>query len=206
MLLKDKQKIDLLLANDDFNKDVDVLRIKWTKGKILKLNDEEYGKWFQGLLNWTTNKPLRLYNDFYKDLDKLRKKFKLSDIWDRFLYHYILFGNREFTSYSGMINYKSSKNRNKRKLSIRILPNTTIKDIEHLWPLIKRYQEELSYYSPKRFKKIINLRRDKLIFDSKKQGLTCRQIVGLLKEQGYGGVSYDYVSKIVKRYKNQIKI
>ena len=145
-----------------------------------------------------------------------------------FVYHHILFNgypdDEKFLHLPRVSQVENSISEQYVSLSISIDDKTTLEEIKAVWKEIMSQQtfmsavnsiygtkyssyEEIirSYKRKPQLRTLNNFERDELIYEFKKAGMTCTLIAKEMKARGFKGISYDYVSKVVARYKKRIE-
>ncbi len=107
---------------------------------------------------------------------------------DQFAVHYLpIIGGQE----SGLI-------------PIHLNELTTLDDIKAIWPLILKTQNEIGKANKYKYAKreFSQIERNQRATELRKEGLTYSQIHKQLLKEGFDSPGYDYVSKMLKGYKN----
>lgn len=146
-------------------------------------------------------------SEFDNDITKLRIAYGLSEAHQRYLKSFVLYNyivvHPHFLPSPVVLSH--AKNQNKGiLLNLEIYPETTIKDIQGLWPKIKKERQIILGYDPERQSRRKNLERDLHICALKNSGLTCKRIAEdyVNKESSWQPTTYQEISRIIKRYKN----
>lgn len=187
------QDINLLRINDDFLTDVEKLREKY---KLPVPDDEKIDM-----------QPPEIFRNslaFHEDIEELIIKHKLSVMHFPLLSIFVQEGHfnfdvdeaLRFTYLNPFIKINDDIG---GYVDLKIYPGTTLKDIRKNWWRIKNKLEVIKKKSVERESKSKNIERDLLIYELKKQGKTCTEISKLT------GVSYQEVSRIIKRLEEKAK-
>lgn len=214
---KPQQKVELVLANPNFQTAIKLLRKKWKippkgfelgkskivkskRGVIVQESLGELGKWEDWL-----NKSKRI-NEFWQDLDNLRRitlaPYKLSDRWLFFLRRHLLYGST-MPEAGLMVYLHKDEITGEPEIWIRIEGDTTLEDIKRGWKDIKREQKRLLEYVGK-YKEMPKFQRDKRIQELTQQGFSDREILQKIKEEGLGkGLAYSDIPKIRWKFKKK---
>jgi hypothetical protein len=227
--LKDKvyQELLLLTANDKFIEDVEKIRKK-CKEKSEEILDEEKKLFFADYSQT---------DDYQKDIEKLRRKYKLSNLYQFPLYLFckskkdmpdlrsleelwetdkpesvLILRNPNILNIWAEINQPLSLDEILTELEnhivLKLYPETTKKDIIESWSKISKEKNRLFKIKSSRNSKRNNIIRDLKIYKLKKQGKTCMEITRIINKDGKykkQKISYEEVSKIIKRLKNRAK-
>jgi hypothetical protein len=187
------QDINLLRIDDDFLADVEKLRDKYK----LPVPDEEK----------IDMQPPEIYLNslvFHEDIEELIIKYKLSAMHFPLLSIFVQEGHFNFDLDEALhfiyLNpFIEIKDEIGGYVDLKIYPGTTLKDIRKNWWRIRNKLEVIKKKSAERNIKSKNIERDLHIYELKKQGKTCTEISKII------GVSYQDVSKIIKRLKERAK-
>lgn len=217
-----KQKMQLLLENPDFQKDIKIFRKKWSihqKGLKTKKDKKKWFKWLKehpsehqlGDFLYTDNeidtnitpKNTKLNND----IDELLKKYKLSDFYKSSIKAYILFNDFDFIPFLNPAKMKMYffQDEKKYRMFIEIFAETSVKDFQENWEYIKIHQKTLSGYKPGRQKQHPRLKRDERVCELARKGIRHKEIAKMVKKEfNLSGFTYDDVAKIIFRFKKKI--
>ena len=234
LFVKSQQKAELLIANSDFQNEIVKLRNRWNipkdgfrtnkesmewEHRLIRESDEYIkSKEFQQALNKIRDKKkltekkqalrkLNLaipLNAFRQDLISLERKFKLESDWENFLRGYVL-TNRINPSGRPIITTKLNIETGERELYIQIFGNTTLKDIERIWPEVKIIQKNL-FQAKGRFKKMKKLKRNKRILELTQQGFSGEEIRKKIKEEFGESLLSHEVAKIKYQFKKEVRL
>ena len=229
---KIKQKLKILLSNDQFQDDILKLRCKYSINSDGLKSNEESEKWQRWLYResdsfaknnryplQTEFNTLREYmiarqkfndstpiNAFNLDLENLISKYRLSPKLKNSLKHYLLFNNEEqippYSNVSIHLNY--DRTGKPKDLSLIIDQDTTLEDIKAIWPDVKIWQEGLPYKTQRKFQPKPNLDEDLLILNLREKGKTFKEIEKYLSDKYHLEIPYDYVSKRYYRLRKKI--
>jgi len=217
---KSQQKVELILANPNFQIAIKLLRKKWKitpngfgleepkiaktkKGVVFQESRGELVKWEDWLAKSKKS------NEFWQDLDNLRRTtlrpYRLSDRWLFFLQRYLLYGST-MPEAGLMIYLKKDEITGEPEIWIRIEGDTTLEDIKRGWKDIKKEQQRLLEYVGK-YKVMPKFRRDKRIWELTQQGFSDKEILQKIKEQELGeGLIYSDIPKIRGKFKKKHRL
>lgn len=216
------RRLLLLRANDEFMKDVSAIREK-IKEFGVKNDFSDDGEEIEV--------DYSMMPEFYEDIEKLRRKFNLSGIYDMPLQYYVQgFKGELYTSDLPMhpvpqlipefdwlpvvVNETGDEEivrarlfpeqgwEDREHVMVELFPETTLKDFVNNWDRISKKRDELfgvMSEKSKRTDRSENLERDLYIYRLKKQGKKCMEISRMI------GISYQDVSKVIKRLKERAK-
>lgn len=148
-------------------------------------------------------------NDFFNDQQTIATKYKLSGNYKKVLDVYLRSGNFYSLYIPGLpikTWYEDDPiNKNKKKIFIEVYAETTIKDIQKVWEMIKYWQKNAIGYRTGRKKRKTNFDRDIRIYKLALEKLAHPKIAKRIKEE-FGGrtIMYDEVAKIIQRMKKKI--
>jgi hypothetical protein len=147
------------------------------------------------------------YNEFGYNLRKLREKYNLSAYYENYIKQFLFFNDIKLSVPLGNLRMKQGKDENGEPfLSLQIFAETTIKDIQRQWKIIKLHQKKLRGYRAGRFKKVVKIDRNKRVIELAEQGKTEKEIKDIIKEEfPKEKLPYEYISKIKGRFKTKIK-
>jgi len=217
------ENLCLLTANDDFLREALEIRKKCETIYESGVDDESGEEVFIRY----DEMP-----EFETDLERIKKRFNLSDLYNLNLRLFLSSGN--FASKLGnsyrepnaqdfyvIDDYEFLESENllhdiksvyelpiKKRIAIEIFPETTIKDIQEAWSKISEQRNKLYGTENKKFNQRKCLDRDLQINGLKKQGKTCTEITKIINtDERFKNepISYQDVSKILKRLKEKAK-
>jgi len=190
-----KYKLTFLNRSSIFNEDIKRIRTKCgflLKGypysliKIKSKFDKKYitrnifsrgRKFFKGKTTY-----LETDIDIDKEIEILRKKFKLSYYFDQHLLNYILFSDFDFSDITipvSIVTEESFKEPQKDdRIMLEITSQTRLEDLIEIWPEIKSIQKEYNSFigaSKLRNEKIVE--RDEFIFKLYRDGISSKVII-----------------------------
>lgn len=194
------QHLCLLTANDDFMREVKAVWKKCQKnGEVIYADSGE-----EIFISY------RETQEFEKDIEKIKSKFKLSNLYDL---HLNLFLSSEDDVPNLSLSYLNRKTISKtkletvyavkdyefigdaemwdekltyatipvkRKIVLEIFPETTITDIQNVWIEIIKQREQMYDIKNEKFNDRKCLDRDLYIYELKKQGNTCTKITEII--------------------------
>ncbi|MFZ2189875.1 MAG: hypothetical protein WA057_01145 [Candidatus Magasanikiibacteriota bacterium] len=176
------QKFLLLQENEDFLKGVSMLRKKWRVP--VEIPDKEF-------------------DNFDKDIDKFRKKFKLSKPYHQLVSNYVQNKKINIDSLKLLINFDdfiiTSKSREEQYILLKIYPEMTIDDVRELWRNISHVRSKYLGNEAKRANNRPQLVRDKYILDLKRKKYKHFEIAKLTNAKFGSNLSYQDISKILQR-------
>lgn len=196
-----------LKINEDFMSDFYDLRDKW-----LNYDFDEDNNFFSVDRLINNNKDISNFND---DIIKLRNKHKLGVSYHVLISSWILSGeskNYEIFNiyddeegesiYIWRALWGTSDLHGEEILHVNIYPETTFKDLAEMWPIIKQEKTSLYKKNTKRILPRRNIDRDTEIATLKKQGKKASEITRIInKKYPNKKITYEYVSRIIKRLK-----
>ena len=95
---------------------------------------------------------------------------------------------------------------NKVGVDLELDPQTELVDIEAIWDLANNVLRTIKD-TPTKTQPYHNLKRDSLIYNLRQStDKTNREIAEFVSEQGYQGVTPEYISTILKRYEERLDI
>jgi len=148
-------------------------------------------------------------NDFFNDQKSMAIKYGLSENYKNILDVFLRSGNFYPLYISGLpirTWYENdSANKGKKKIFIEVYAETTIKDIQKIWPMIKHWQKNTIGFRKGRKRRKTELVRDLRIYELYLGGLTHPKISKKIREE-FGGqtIMYDEIAKIIQRMKKSI--
>lgn len=158
-------------------------------------------------------KKYQISKSMHLEIDYLLKHYSKPSFYLPPIIGYILFGTFELSELSKApifidFNYKYGAFRPKDYLPLKIYANTTIKDIQALWPEIEKIQIELLGKKPQSRKKVAeNYERDKRIYELYKViGPNYKEISTIIKKQfGKDGDLSDFqIPTVIYRFKKRM--
>jgi len=201
LFLKSKQEAGLLIASSKFQEEIRKSR------KILDITqkgfktDKEKIEW-QNKTDFYSSLSLKTFN---KILINLRIKFKLSNKWEDFLKHYILYNKIRILGGGFTIKVELDKNTNKEEICLKINKQTTLKDIVRRWYEVKSLQKRVFRIKDnKRFKEIKKLERNKRILELTDQEFKDKKIAKKINEEFNEILIYSDIPKIRNRFKKKL--
>lgn len=212
-----EKRLQLILLNRSFQKEVLLLREKWSIDPTIMVNPEENTKWTKNLLikerqyieqrkregKMVMEREIPL-NVFNADIREIRKGYNIPLEYKDFLRYYVL------TNLSGLppaisVKVTSSKqNPESPELSILITADTTLADIIHFWPIVKEHQITMFGYKQTRGKLGSNSNRDTKIFELYVAGRTQKEIMKIINSQSKKKLGYENIGVIIHRMKKKI--
>ncbi|MDO8466584.1 MAG: hypothetical protein Q7S83_00395 [bacterium] len=136
-----------------------------------------------------------------REIKNLRAEFKISNHWDFVLLSHIISGEKHW-SQSCVPGIFLIGDGPEAEIKITIDANATQKELLDIWPTIQEFQKRLPNYRGGKLRKLKNLERDSRIVEMRAKGMKDREITEEINRLYKGTpVSYEYVPKILKRYK-----
>lgn len=195
-----RQDILLLSINEDFLADIKKLQKEYN---IPKSNEDVNYKGFPVIYD---NK------NFSKDRNAIMKKYVLPESHEFALTGFLLDSNininDDFSENFWHLNPSWVSIGKEYCITLKIYPDTSLKDIQRNWPRIKKAKDCLLKHPIKRKNKSKNLDRDILIYKLKKEGKKIKDITKIIngnKRFGKQLVAYEEIPKIIKRLKEKAK-
>lgn len=201
LFLKPKQETELLIASPKFQEEIKKIRKIWGISQKGFKTDKEREKW-QNKIDFYSISSL---NAFKKVLIDLRIEFKLSDKWEDFLRHYLVYNKTRTLGGGFTIKMRINKDTEEQEMYIRIYKDTVLKDIMRRWKEIQILQKGLpGDNSKKRFKEIKKLQRNKRILELTEKGLKDKEIAEKVKKEFKEVLTYHDIPKIRNRFKKKL--
>lgn len=195
-----KQDILLLTASDDFVLDIKYINKKY--GLPLGINTKDIDQ---------DGRPFILDNeDFNSDGSKIMEKYGLPEshafVFDSFLLNGHL--NFDLPADFWHLNPYVVSSDTKTCITLKIYPDTTLKDIQNNWSRIKSARDNLLNKDINKKVRIENLDRDIEILNLKRSGKSAKEIAILInKDKRFKNtiLGYEDIPKIIQRLKNMAK-
>ncbi len=135
-LTYNKEKIDQILPlifNNDFDKEIQRIRKKYSKLKFIR------NKKFEGFKIVRGNKKDLKKNEFEDDIKYILVRFNLHAAWDKHLRSYILF-NEIYDGYDpdGVVLEIETNINEPKKISLLLHERITLKDVRRAWSHIQK--------------------------------------------------------------------
>lgn len=195
---KIEQEIKELFTNKDFVSDIEDFRKRISNAhlKIGEACEEEHFK---------------IDESFSDETEVLRKKYNISSLGQVYFQIFLFTGKFDTEDKYNLISqfhlnpglYLGGPSVENDYLSIQIHRYTTIDDIKKAWPRIQTHFKNTPAKKI-RFKIKKNIDRDLEIVKLKQEGKTSKEITRIINDKYPNAViTYDYVSKIIKRAKNK---
>lgn len=150
-----------------------------------------------------TKAPL---NEFREDIWSVVRKYRLSPRWHTGIRRYLLFNDPDNLNLTAGVTIATTWENGMKRISIEIDGDTTLKDIKHTWPLVKRMQKDLMYRQADKFQPIKNFERDKRIYFLDKEGKTLIEIAETINLEFDNALLEGEIKQIIKRYKERLNI
>ncbi len=195
------QQFRLLEDNPGFQKDVATLR--GAAGIPPDgLTDREAGNRWYAASARQQEEPLNILAIGTTDL---LTKYRLPVSWWRPVRMYVLYNDTRLqvgpTVSSGV-----DESTNEPTIQINAQSNTTLKDIEAIWPLVTRLQGHHPYRSKKKIQPMPKYDRDKRAFELRDEGLKLREIAELLSNESGEVYGDSDVAKFIERHGQKVGI
>ena len=140
-------------------------------------------------------------NAFYNDISELRKLGNLSNAFSDTMHWYLL-TNKVHSIQGPSVGVRSNgQNKHKDELFINIYPETTLKDIEKIWWMVKLHQRGRLGSNAKRLKNYPKLERDKRIAELHQQNMPHEEIAKIINNEFGENIMYFDVAKILNKLK-----
>lgn len=193
-----RQDILLLTVDDEFFSAVQKMREKYN----LPVKEEDIEN--NGIPYVLEDK------DFLNDADELMKKYHLSESHAFVFSNFLLNGNVDFTLSTNFwhLNPGFVSADTETCITLKIYPDTTLKDIQKNWSRIKIYRDDLLNRGCEKKVRIENLNRDLEILRLKRLGKNSVEIAhSIRKDTRFKKVSlgYEDIPKIIRRLKYMAK-
>lgn len=195
---KIRQDILLLTVSEEFLIDLEIINKKHN----LPVPENEVGE---------DGHPLIMDNEyFHNDIQKLMKKYSLPESHEFTFGSFLMNGHLNFnmsTDFWHLNPYCVSQN-TKDCITLKIYPETTLKDIQKNWPRIKYAKDKILNRGINKIVRIENLERDLEILKLKRTGKKSKEIADLInKDKRFKKVilGYEDIPKIIQRLKNMAK-
>lgn len=193
---------DLCHSDDDYIQKVWFKR----KSEIIKL--EKLGKYSDAeklKKDLTISSPL---NSFRISIKNLIKKYKLPLNWEESIRRYIIFDDIDKMWIPLGLNLYTEldKDTELQRLYLEIQGDTTKKDIEKQWELVKHYQKKLNSHIKEKFQPIKKFERDKRAYELEKEGKTIDEIADIINQEFDIALDYNQLNIVLKRYKKRLNI
>lgn len=197
---------DRYFNSDEFNKKTKEVGKK--KRKALKDGDV---KVYQDCekLNKEINLSIPL-NGYRNDLTIFLEKFSLSNHFKKPIEGYLLSGDFssgifKLSDFNLIIKTERGDDKNKARLYLEIFSDTTTKDIQKAWPLIKSLKKKLIGYKDGRRKLLPEFSRNKRILELSQAGKNNKEIKEIIKKEFNKTLIYYEINKIKSELKKKIK-
>jgi len=216
--IKSKQRIKLLIQKPAFQKKIKSLRKKWGISPKGFKSDEESKEWHDKmvedsdkiieLIDGSAQKGRGNYsipiNDFNNDLAKLVKKFSLPSNFTSTIEFYLKF-NKTTAPESITVLTRYNERLGRKELFIQVFDNTTQEDVKKVWPRVMLFKKYLVAHKRGRFREITNLRAEERAYVLQKEKKSLKEIADILKKEGLGTYSYEYVGKLISRFRKRLQ-
>jgi len=189
-----RQDLLLLMVNDEFLDDFEAMSKKYNLPIMENEVDEE-------------GYPLIMDNkEFHNDGNELMKKYNLPESHGFMLDSFLISGNLNFVMDTGMwhLNPWVVSQNTDSCITLKIYPETTLKDIQNNWERIKKAKNKILNRGIIKTIRIKNIERDLEIFNLKRQGKKATEIARIInsdKRFTKGIIAFQDVSRIIKRLK-----
>lgn len=195
-----RQDILLLSINEDFSASVDEIRSEFN---IPESNSE---------VDYDDTLLIHSNKEFTEELGQLMKKYCLPESHEFALTDYILYDNIDVNNnYAENFwhlnpNIKTAGEDN--CILLKIYPNTTLKDIQRNWAIIKKAKDQILKQPLERKKRCENLERDILIHKLRNKGKKMKDIAKIINDDKKFNtqlLTYEEIPKIIARLKEKAK-
>lgn len=145
-------------------------------------------------------------NTFNEDLWSVVRRYRLSPRWHNGIRRYLLFNDPDNLGMAAGVTLLTTWENGMKRISMEIDANTTLNDVKHIWPWVKRMQKGLMYKQGEKFQPIKNFERDKRIYELDKEGKTLTEIANTINIEFNNALLEGEVKQIIKRYKKRLNI
>ncbi len=197
------RETDKFIASKDYNDNRRTLLKKIEQAKKSK-DYKTYDSCKSKLTKLDQKTPL---NKFYSEIDEIMKKYSISQHYHKTVMLYLTNNTLVYIPRDnvGFWFERDKEDKKTYRLFLEVFSNTTIKDIENVWPLIKRYKKRTMNYKEGRNKPKTNFNRDLRIYDLREKGLSYSEIAKKINEEFKGkALLYDDIGIILNRIKKRI--
>lgn len=143
-------------------------------------------------------------NAFHNDVIELRKIGNLSNAFSDTMKWYLLNNNIHSIKGPSVGIRTNAENIHKDEMYVNIYPETTLKDIEKMWWMVKFHQRGRLGSSMKRLKNYPKLERDKRIVELSQQDMAHYQIAEQVNIEFDENLIYNDIPKILRKIKKYI--
>ncbi len=218
--VKSKRAVQQLLANPEFQKEIETFRIKWgielnnpqRIENIKKLRSNAFVYSDKLSSQASDDDFLIVYQDnkeYYQDLAAILKKFKLDIFyWIVFAWKYAKYNTQEpIEMYSETIPYirlgRSEFDNKMPKIVIELGSNSTLRDVKNAWCRVQELREMLKL-KPHKFQEWENFDRDLKIYRLYENGKSIAEISTILQEEDGVDLDYGNIKKIVTTFRQRV--
>lgn len=197
--------------NQEWNHKLDVAtdeyhETEWPKcrAEIDRLNKErKFREAEEKRKEYNAKAPL---NEFREDIWSVVRKYRLSPRWHTGIRRYLLFNDPDNLNLTAGVTIVNTWENGMKRIALEIDSDTTLKDIRHIWPWVKRMQEGLMYKKADKFQPIKNFDRDKRIYELEQEGKSEKEIGDTIQQEFGDSLDYNEINIAVNRYKKRLNI
>lgn len=192
--------MQLDIATDEYYK------TEWPKcrAEIDKLNKEKKFREAEDMRKKCNAKAPR--NEFREDIWSVVRKYRLSPRWHTGIRRYLLFNDPDNLNLTAGVTLATTWENGMKRLAIEIDGDTTLNDIKHIWPWVKRMQKDLMYRKADKFQPIKNFERDQRIYELSQAGNSENEIGDIIQQEFGDALDYNEINIATKRYKKRLNI
>lgn len=196
---KYRQRVQLLIYNDEFYNDVTELRAKWS------IPQYGFDSLDEGVNSMLERDPNKESGSFLGDIHDVTSKFNLTPNWSTGIMCYVLTHDEQLMLAAvGLPTERISLSENgSDEITINIDEFTTLEDIKTLWPEIKKAQKDVSTSEQEKQQPIPNIDRYIRAKQLRSEGKTSNEIADILTDEAGKTISYDDVNTYIHRFNQQ---
>ncbi len=193
-------KIQLEVATDDYDerewpKCLDEIKKLRQAGKHIEIDEKRK--------EYQSKRPLIEFND---DIWSVVREYRLSQRWNSGIKHYLLTNSTENWGIANGVSIVTTWANGMKLLSLELDGETTLIDIKHMWPWVKRMQKGLLSKQFDKFQPIRNFERDKRTYELEQDGKTLEEIAEAINVEFDNALVEGEVKQIIKRHKKRLNI
>lgn len=197
--------------NQNWNRQLDIdtdeyYEAEWPKcrAEIDKLNAEKkFRETEEKRKEWNAKAPLNAFRD---DIWSVVRKYRLSPQWHTGIHRYLLYNDPDNLNLTTGVTIVNTLKNGMKLISLEIDGDTTLKDVKHIWSLVKRMQKDLMYRQADKFQPIKNFERDTKIYTLDQEGKTLSEIAETINLEFDNALLEEELKQIIKRYKKRLNI
>jgi hypothetical protein len=197
--------------NQEWNRNLDIATDRyhekeWPKcrAEIDRLNkDRKFREAEEKRKEHNAKAPL---NEFREDIWSVVRKYRLSPRWHTGIRRYILFNDPDNLNLTAGVTIVTTWENGIKRIALEIDGDTTLNDIKHIWPWVKRMQKGLMYRQADKFQPIKNFERDTRIYELDQAGKTLKEIAETINLEFDNALLEGEIKQVIKRYKERLNI